>query len=616
MNAIDVLKTATRERPARVERENIRNEPKADESTGEKRAERARFAQVLALLAATGDKTRLDIMKQMPSGDASLLDKLLAAAGSETDNADALRYGMIVESRPGSDSKEGTSAQLHGLHGLARASRNGNIETIARIAARRGASVEELLAVGDSKAADLKSALDALLSNAGTPEGLALAGGNGIDAVAAAHAAALGAARGKSAVDVETPVRDIEALAPEFRTRVERVLERMKSEFGHDVEIVETARSQERQDHLYDQGRTRPGAVVTWTRDSAHLTGHATDVVIDGKWNNPEGYARLQRIAREEGLRTIGMRDPGHLEMPVDERITAPSSIVAQASAAAKASHALERSQSARSVGRVATPVATEQSGVAKVAGVASVASVARVATSGATVSGVAIPQTAHTTQSNQNESGKSDNSRDERGRSGYEQAQAFTTTSSTVSTESSSVAAKPAAAGVESFNRVLDAERVRDSAPARAVSQLTLQVEAPNGGTDEIRIGMRGNAVNTQITTDAQNADRLRVRTGELQDALGKHGLETESVRITGTAKQEGIDASKGIASAADRDAVKVGVAQQSQQGDGFSQHNQRDRAANARDWQERQDARRERDEQRQSEERQRRNPFNPESK
>jgi hypothetical protein len=181
------------------------------------------------------------------------------------------------------------------------------------------------------------------------------------------------------------------------------------------------------------------------------------------------------------------------------------------------------------------------------------------------------------------------------------------------------SAAAERAAspAGAAAFDRVMEAQRIRESAPARQLSQLTLQVDAPNGGTDEITIGMRGNSVNTQILTDVQNAERLRMRTGELQDALTRHGLESDTVRITGTAKQEGVDAAKGFANAAERDALKVGIAQQSQHGDGTAFNGQRDRAANAREWQERQDARRERDEQRQSEhERQRRGPFTPDSK
>jgi hypothetical protein len=101
----------------------------------------------------------------------------------------------------------------------------------------------------------------------------------------------------------------VDALIPELRSRVQRVIDRMRHEYGHEVTIVETARSQERQDHLFDQGRSRPGAIVTWTRDSAHTHGAAADVIVDGSWENGLGFARLQEIAKEEGLRTLGMKD-------------------------------------------------------------------------------------------------------------------------------------------------------------------------------------------------------------------------------------------------------------------------------------------------------------------
>jgi peptidoglycan L-alanyl-D-glutamate endopeptidase CwlK len=628
MNAIDVLKSAAPARQPRIERGPVQRDDTPDSISPEKRAERARFAQVLALLAATGDKTRADLMSQMKPGDASLLDKLLTDAGDgamgETgDTTDALRYAMMNENRNAASLNQGS--ELRGLHGIARAaSRNGNIETIARLASRRGSSVEELLALGDNTTAELKTALEALLANAGTPEAAALAEGLGTDPSTLAHAAALESARAKSAADVNAPVRDEAALAPEFRARIDRVVERMKNEFGHDVELVETARSQERQDHLFEQGRSRSGPVVTWTRDSAHLTGHAADVVVDGKWNNAEGYARLQQVAREEGLRTLGMRDPGHLEMPKEERSAIPGNVVAQAAAAAKAlTNASANSALKRPVSQVDASTANgiaSAPGIARVAGVAQVAGVARVADNASSVSQVASAHGMNTSsEARSKDAGNSGSARDdgERGRAGYEQSQmAFGARGAAMSSDTASVH-RTAAAGADAFNRVMEAERVRDAAPARPVSQLTLQVDAPNGGTDEIRIGMRGNVVNTQIVTDAQNAERLRVRTGELQDALGRHGLESDSVRISSIAKADSIDSSKGGAGIADRDALKVGVAQQSQQGDGTSQHNQRDRAANARDWQERQDARRERDEQRQSDnERQRRGPFNPDSK
>lgn len=113
----------------------------------------------------------------------------------------------------------------------------------------------------------------------------------------------------------EVVVRDVDALAPEFRARLARVLARMRSEFGEEVEVVETVRSQSRQEALYAQGRTAPGPVVTWTRSSAHLTGYAADVVVGGSYDNEPAYARLATIAREEGLRTLRPRDPGHVEL-------------------------------------------------------------------------------------------------------------------------------------------------------------------------------------------------------------------------------------------------------------------------------------------------------------
>ena len=116
----------------------------------------------------------------------------------------------------------------------------------------------------------------------------------------------------------ELPVdRDMGKLDPEFRERLERVVSRMETEFGHQVSLVEGYRSQERQDAIYAQGRTQPGPVATWTTRSLHTRGFAADLQVDGSWDNPGGYARLQQVAREEGLRVLGSRDPGHVELPL-----------------------------------------------------------------------------------------------------------------------------------------------------------------------------------------------------------------------------------------------------------------------------------------------------------
>lgn len=123
--------------------------------------------------------------------------------------------------------------------------------------------------------------------------------------------------------DVETANDDLSLLAPELRSRLKRVIRRMRQEYGHEVEITEGFRTQARQNHLYAQGRSEPGEVVTWTRDSAHTSGYAADVIVDGSYENEKAYRRLARIAEQEGLTTLGSRDRAHLELP--ERLRSPS---------------------------------------------------------------------------------------------------------------------------------------------------------------------------------------------------------------------------------------------------------------------------------------------------
>jgi hypothetical protein len=108
----------------------------------------------------------------------------------------------------------------------------------------------------------------------------------------------------------------LKSLDPDFRTRLERVIARMEKEFGNQIEVLETGRTAERQAELFAQGRTRSGPVVTWTLDSQHLDGRAADVRLNDTWNDPQAYSLLERIAREEGLRTLGAKDSGHIELP------------------------------------------------------------------------------------------------------------------------------------------------------------------------------------------------------------------------------------------------------------------------------------------------------------
>lgn len=51
-----------------------------------------------------------------------------------------------------------------------------------------------------------------------------------------------------------------------------------------DFTVTAGNRTQAEQDALYAQGRTKPGRVVTWTRNSRHIGGFAVDVApwVDG----------------------------------------------------------------------------------------------------------------------------------------------------------------------------------------------------------------------------------------------------------------------------------------------------------------------------------------------
>ena len=473
------------------------------------------FSALLALLAGAGPQVRAELLTQVPTDRASLIDSLLdgtsdlTAADGATEPVPADATGQAPSQRADDALRLGILNE-HGANGIAtalraitsngaRSSDNHAQEVLSRIAARNAATADQLKARGDNEAADLRMALDALLAKAGTPSGLELAAAadntSTTNAALAAAAAALATAKSASSADVTTPVRDTAALAPELQTRLDKVIARMRDEYGHDVQVVETARSQERQDFLYEQGRTRPGAVVTWTRDSAHTQGAAVDVMVDGSWKNGEGFARLQQIAREEGLRTLGARDPGHLELESGALVGARTGVARDDSA--------PRPQSA-----VAS--AAGQAGIAQVAGVATVAAVAQpgasrgfsrsvnrtesipasvVETAGASAATAPAPASA----GNQgNAFGRGP--RDEDGRPlndgrglrtgrretlGAAETVAFGALQGTATPAAAATSDAPTpATGIGSAERVADLQALRDNVPAGSVSRLTLNID------------------------------------------------------------------------------------------------------------------------------------------
>jgi len=671
MSAMNVFQAVNRPAPrvptARTERvqrdEPVRDTADTDKNDGKARVAKADFAQLLALLSGQSDAVRADLVKQLPEEGASLVDALLDGAlldgdaapadgVSATDAEEALRNGLlkmprtergdVVDLAAYAKAREARASGLNGLGGIAgavaNASEQGNdnaLDALSRVAARRGASLEQLLAVGDARGADARAALDAILSQAGTPAGFKLANagaaadtrtareiaqeilseidGRGLadesesdDAsritglmnarshaadAALAHSAALAAATAASAANPGSPVKDLEAVSPELRGKVARVIERMKNEYGHDVQVVETARSQERQEWLYAQGRTRNGPVVTWTRESAHTRGDAVDVIIDGSWDNAEGFARLQRIAREEGLRTLGMKDPGHLELAKGANM--PNDLTAR----------VERAQ-ASMANPSGTAAAAQVAGVAQVASVANVADAAQPnstgnASSAAAYTAVAQQSARADQQNNGNAFGRGE--RDEQGKPlnngrklGHEKRADSTDNYSALQQGATGTpgierTAQPTAVDASSnvgstqAQRVSDIQALRADAPASPLNRMTLNIDGVNGEKQQVTVDVRGNVVSTQINTDAATADRLRMRTADLQDALGRHGLESDTVKISGLKPADNVDARQTLGT--ERDALKVASTASSNAQDGANANGQRDRAP-SREW------------------------------
>jgi hypothetical protein len=105
----------------------------------------------------------------------------------------------------------------------------------------------------------------------------------------------------------ERSERKIQQLDPGFQPKVRQLLLQGLSE-GLKPEIVEGYRSQDRQNELYEQGRSTPGKVVTQTRHSMHTQGKAVDLAqLDesGKITydvTPGFWDRMGAIGKSLGL--------------------------------------------------------------------------------------------------------------------------------------------------------------------------------------------------------------------------------------------------------------------------------------------------------------------------
>lgn len=121
-------------------------------------------------------------------------------------------------------------------------------------------------------------------------------------------------------MNVTTANRNIDALLEVAQKACRLFLEECEKE-GLNVCITETYRSQERQNYLYAQGRTREGKIVTWTKKSRHTSKLAWDICKNVKgqeYSDNTFFMKCGAIAKKLGITWGGTwkeRDLPHFEV-------------------------------------------------------------------------------------------------------------------------------------------------------------------------------------------------------------------------------------------------------------------------------------------------------------
>lgn len=121
--------------------------------------------------------------------------------------------------------------------------------------------------------------------------------------------------------------RRIEDLMPEMQ-ELYYAFEKGMADTDIPFIVTSTLRTQEEQDALYEQGRTKPGKIVTWTHRSKHIEGKAFDIAIlknekpvwdlkvDVNDDEIPDYQEAAEIGRNIGLRAgADFKDYPHFEL-------------------------------------------------------------------------------------------------------------------------------------------------------------------------------------------------------------------------------------------------------------------------------------------------------------
>lgn len=101
--------------------------------------------------------------------------------------------------------------------------------------------------------------------------------------------------------------KTLDLLVDYLQPRVQQVLENL-ADRGFEPILWETLRTRDRQDWLWQIGRTREThrKPVTWTRNSRHMVGKAADIICAKRlWDHPEFFDALAEEAQAVGMHVL-----------------------------------------------------------------------------------------------------------------------------------------------------------------------------------------------------------------------------------------------------------------------------------------------------------------------
>src|SRR6476660_3761145 len=133
-------------------------------------------------------------------------------------------------------------------------------------------------------------------------------------------------------MSTESAMNKLEGVHPELIDKVHRILMAMSS-LGHPMVVTDGVRTAEEQHALYEQGRTKPGKIVTnadgYAKKSNHQPhedglGHAVDCAFVDEhgrptWDDSKPWAAYGACAKALGLAYGGdwaaLKDRPHIEL-------------------------------------------------------------------------------------------------------------------------------------------------------------------------------------------------------------------------------------------------------------------------------------------------------------